>query len=130
MVWRGVGSKGVSPLVIFESDRFDHGRYIGKCFQSPSNMPMTYLETTRPSSNTVQCYTSMQNHWNGEPTVTLRLLMRTIGFQIVLIRTHSITVFGMKMIKWNIGCNKVIVPCTLYRKKRIFYLCNRSNRLI
>ena len=27
-------------------------------------------------------------------------------------------------------CNKIIAPCTLYTKKGIFYLCNRSNRLI
>ena len=30
MVWLGVCSKGVSPLVIFESDRLDHDRYIKK----------------------------------------------------------------------------------------------------
>ena len=28
MVWLGVCSKGVSPLVIFESNTFDHDRYI------------------------------------------------------------------------------------------------------
>ena len=28
MVWLGVCSKGVSPLVIFESDKLDHDRYI------------------------------------------------------------------------------------------------------
>ena len=30
MVWLGVCSKGVCPLVIFESDRLDHDRYIKK----------------------------------------------------------------------------------------------------
>ena len=28
MVWLGIYSKGVSPLVIFESDTLDHDRYI------------------------------------------------------------------------------------------------------
>ena len=28
------------------------------------------------------------------------------------------------------GCNKIIASCTRYTKKRIFYFCNRSNRLI
>ena len=30
MVWLGVYCKGVSPLVIFESDTLDHDRYIKK----------------------------------------------------------------------------------------------------
>ena len=28
------------------------------------------------------------------------------------------------------GCNKIIVPCTLYPKNGIFYFSNKSNRLI
>ena len=26
------------------------------------------------------------------------------------------------------GCNKIIAPCTLYKKNGIFCFCNRSNR--
>ena len=32
MVWLGVCSKGISPLVIFESDKLDHNRYIREVF--------------------------------------------------------------------------------------------------
>ena len=32
MVWPGMCSKGVSPLVIVESDTFDHDRYIREVF--------------------------------------------------------------------------------------------------
>ena len=85
MVWLGVCSKDVSPLLISRVTRSIMIGTLRKCFQPPSNMAMTCLETMGPFSKTVRSLTSMKNHRNSVPRICLRSLTRTIGLQIVLI---------------------------------------------
>ena len=79
MVWLGVCSKGVSPLVIVESDTSDHDRYI---------LPVTLKYGNDMFGDD---WTFWQDgakphvHKNGVPKISLRSLTRTIGLQVVLI---------------------------------------------
>ena len=43
---------------------------------------------------------------------------------------NLLLVRGIKLAPTGTGYNKIIVSCTLYTKKGIFYFCHRSNHLI
>ena len=76
MVWFGVCSKGVFPLMIFKDGTMDHGRYIKEV------LPVALKfgnELIGLSSKTVQSHTFMQNHRNGVLNTCLVSLTRITG---------------------------------------------------
>mgnify|MGYP002380159210 CR=1 FL=1 len=79
MVWLGVCSKGVSPLVIFENGTVDHDRYVkevlpialkygndifgsGLTYQQDGAMPHTHTKTQEWCINNFPCFLD-KDHW-------------------------------------------------------------------
>ncbi|CAF1928957.1 unnamed protein product [Rotaria magnacalcarata] len=83
MVWLGVCSKGVSPLVIFENGTVDHDQYIKEVLPIALKFGNDMFGNDWTFQQDGARPHPMQNRKNGVLSTFRRSLTRTIGLQIV-----------------------------------------------